>query len=92
MMLRHFTFTQLHMRYLLFFILLFLIIRLVSHAYFNRPSKRGPRNAAGRARESRQRTPNAGPNARKRGFQEIEDADYEIIEEEPEKQPDSSKS
>lgn len=83
------------MRYLLLFILFFLILRLVSHAYLNRPSMRGSRNPAAGARTGSQtgRRQSSANTSRKRGFQEIEDADYEIIEEEePTRQTTSGKS
>ena len=82
------------MRYLLLFILFFLILRLVSHAYLNRPSVRGTRNTAEKhsPRGSAEGRSGPGRNARRRAFQEVEDADYEIIEEEQEKkQPNSEK-
>jgi hypothetical protein len=85
------------MRYLLLFILLFLLVRFISHAYMNRPSVRGPRNATGSGRASRppHSSPNAssGNGASRRDYREIEDADYEeIIEEEQDKQRSSRKS
>jgi hypothetical protein len=65
------------MRYLLFFILLFLLIRWVTHAYFNRPSVRGPRN-------QRQTTTGsaAGTDAGKGKYRQVEEAEFEEIEEE----------
>lgn len=84
------------MRYLLLFILFFLILRLVSHAYLNRPSMRGSQHAGRNRRENHPpgatgNTGRSGPSGR-RAFQEVEDADYEIIEEESEKEKTSGKS
>ncbi|MCH8557105.1 MAG: hypothetical protein LAT84_04750 [Balneolia bacterium] len=64
------------MRYLLFFIVVFLLIRWLSHAYFNRPSVRGPRNNRADNRASK---PGKSPSDR---FGHIEDADYEVLDDE----------
>lgn len=85
------------MRYLLLFILFFLIVRFITHAYMNRPSVRGPRNTAGPGRASgpsqSSRTSSSGNSSARRDYREIEEADYEeIIEEEQDKQRSSRKS
>ncbi len=67
------------MRYLILFILLFLAIRLISYAYFNRPSVRGPRSTRqtqGRAGDKKKQGQNR--------FGSVEEAEFEEIEE-PEK-------
>ena len=58
------------LRFLLLTILFFLVIRLIKYAYYNRPSVSGPRN---------KRNPSSP-----KSFDQVQDADYEIIEDEEE--------
>ncbi len=65
------------MRYLIFFILLFLLIRLISYAYFNRPSVSGTRKSRKQARSEKS---GSGRTSQKT-FGDVEEADFEEIEE-----------
>ncbi|GEM_PF-3416852 len=68
------------MRYLIFFIIVFLLIRWISNAYLNRPSVRGPRSTRdGKSTSSR----DSGSSNR---FGHVEDADYEILDEDDTKE------
>ncbi len=67
------------LRFLLLAILFFLIIRLVKHAYFNRPSVKGPRSQRSKPNFNNQTRPS---NNR---FDQIQDADFEVIEDDEEK-------
>jgi len=62
------------MRTLLFFIIIFLLIRWVTHAYFNRPSVRGPRSGRDGADAKR------GQSRADKRFGNVEDAEYEVLE------------
>lgn len=65
------------MRYLIFFILLFLLIRLISHAFINRPSVSGPRKTRNTPRGGKAENRSASPKS----FENVEDAEFEEIEE-----------